>query len=390
MDLMIVAGEASGDAHAAELILTLRRDHPELHFFGCGGEQMAAAGCEILVANTELAVMGLVEVLRHLPRLRRLLRRLRTTMRARRPAAVILVDFPDFNLRLAATAHRVRIPAIYFISPQVWAWRSGRVRQIRRHVSRLISIIPFEPAFFARYGMEVAYVGHPLVERVTRARASLPAAAEFRHSLGIDASAELVALLPGSRRRELEFHLPALCEAARRLHAQRHIEFLLPVASTLTHDQVRDLIPQPCRAFIHLLPASQMPAAVAHARLALVASGTATLETALLGTPLVVFYRLSPWTYRLGRRLVRLKHVSLVNLIAERHLVPELIQADFTPDNLLLWADRLLPDGDPRSTMLAGLDDVRARCGDPGAIARAAAEVASVLHLSPATAAPSV
>ncbi|HET9783806.1 MAG TPA: lipid-A-disaccharide synthase [Terriglobales bacterium] len=390
MDLMMVAGEASGDAHGAELILALRREHPELRFFGCGGEQMAAAGCELLVSNTELAVMGLFEVVRHLSRLRHLLHRLRTAMLARRPAAVILIDFPDFNLRLAAVARRAGIPVLYFISPQVWAWRSGRIRQIRRDVQRLISIIPFEPAFYERHGMEVAYVGHPLVERVARARAGLPAPAEFRHSLGLDAAAELVALLPGSRRRELHYHLPVLCETARRLHAERHVEFLLPVAPTLSLDEVRDAIPPPLRACIHLLPSSLMSAAVAHARLALVASGTATLETALLGTPLVVFYRLSPLTSLLGRRLVRLPHVSLVNLIAERSVVPELLQGDCNPDNLLSWAHRLLPDGDERSAMLEGLKEVAARCGSPGAIARAAAEVAAVLHLPSATPAPAI
>lgn len=382
MHLMIVAGEASGDAHAAELMQALRRDHPELQFFGCGGEQMAAAGCELLVSNTELSVMGLVEVLRHLPRLRRRLQRLRAALRARRPAAVILVDFPDFNLRLAATAHRAGIPVIYFISPQVWAWRPGRVRQIRRHVRRLISIIPFEPAFYARHGMEVAYVGHPLVERVERARAQLPTPEELRHRLGLDAAAELVAMLPGSRRRELALHLPVLCEAARRLHAERHVEFLLPVAPTLSSDEVRDAIPPPLRACIHLLPAADLHAAVVHARLAWVASGTASLETALLGTPLVVFYKLSAWTYRLGRRLVRLSHVSLVNLIAERPVVPELLQADFTPDRLVSWARQLLPDGPQRAAMLAGLDEVRCRCGAPGAITRAAAEVAALLPLA--------
>lgn len=381
MDLMMVAGEASGDAHGAELMLALRRQHPQLQFFGCGGEQMAGAGCELLVSNTELAVMGLFEVLRHLSRLRRLLRRLRTAMLSRRPAAVILIDFPDFNLRLAAAARRAGIPVIYFISPQVWAWRSGRVRQIRRNVRRLISIIPFEPAFYARHGMEIAYVGHPLVERMARARAGNPTPAEFRHSLGLDGAAELVALLPGSRRRELQNHLPVLCEAARRLHAERHVEFLLPVAPTVSLEEIRDAIPPPLHACIHLLPSQAMSAAVTHARLALVASGTATLETALLGTPLVVFYRLSPLTFLLGRKLVRLSHVSLVNLIAERSVVPELLQGDFTADNLISWAHRLLPDGEERNAMLSGLEEVRDRCGAPGAIARAASEVAAVLHL---------
>jgi lipid-A-disaccharide synthase len=379
MEIMIVAGEASGDAHAAELIEALGRRHPQLTFFGCGGERMAAAGCELLVSTRELAVMGLVEVVRHLPRLRNRLRRLRRALAQRKPAGVILVDFPDFNLRLAATAKRHRVPAVYFIGPQIWAWRSGRVRLIRRYIRRMICIFPFEPAFYARHGIEVAGVGHPLVERVERARASLPSEAAFRTRFGLDETSEIVALLPGSRKRELDFHLETMLEAARRLHAERHVEFVLPVGAAVPQAEVEAAVPPPLRPYVHLAGADDAYAALAHARLAIVASGTATVEAALWGAPMIVVYRLSAWTYRLGRRLVRTPHVAMVNLIAGKSAVPELIQADFQPEAIVAWARRLLPEGGERSQMEADLAEVRLKLGLPGAIDRAAREIEQAL-----------
>ncbi|HVA62109.1 MAG TPA: lipid-A-disaccharide synthase [Terriglobales bacterium] len=391
MEIMIVAGEASGDAHAAELIAELRRRYPQLRFFGCGGERMAAAGCELLVSSSELAVMGLVEVVAHLPRLHRLWRRLRRALLQRRPLGLVLVDFPDFNLRLAAAARAAALPAVYFVSPQIWAWRSRRVKLIRRDVRRMICIFPFEQAFYARHGLDVAAVGHPLVERVERARAALPSAAAWRARLGVAPQAELIALLPGSRQRELDFHLPTLLRAAARLRqsmSEAPPEFVLPVASHLAPAAVAATLPPALAPFVHLVAAADLYPALAHARLAFVASGTATVETALLGTPMVVVYRLSPFSYRLGRRLVRTSHVAMVNLIAERTVVPELLQADFHPDALLDWARRLLPDTDERRQMLDDLEHVRLRLGPPGAIARAADEVAQVLLPQPGTPAP--
>ncbi|MGH9468314.1 MAG: lipid-A-disaccharide synthase, partial [Terriglobales bacterium] len=364
MEFMVIAGEASGDAHAAELITALRRRHPDLRFFGCGGEAMAAAGCELLVHDRELAVMGLVEVVRHLPRLRRLLGVLRQALVTRRPHAIILVDFPDFNLRLAATAHAAGIPAVYFISPQVWAWRAGRVRQIQRHVRRMICIFPFEADFYARYGVEVASVGHPLVERIAAYRGANPPA---------PAGSNRVAVLPGSRQRELDFHFPVLLDAMRRLHARHGCSFVLPVAPHLHAERIRARVPSDLQPVLEVLPPGNMYPALAEARLALVASGTATVETALFGVPMVVFYRLSGLSYRLGRRLVRTPHVAMVNLIAGREVVPELVQGAFTGAALAAQAERLLDDGPERTAMLAGLAEVQSRLGPPGAIERAAA-----------------
>lgn len=378
MDLMVVAGEASGDLHAAALIEELRRRRPGLRVAGCGGAHMQAAGCELLVSASELAMVGLFEVVAHLPRVYGLYRRLLRAMRERRPAAVILVDFPDFNFRLAAAAHRVGIRTIYFISPQLWAWREGRVRQVRRDIGRMICIFPFEQAFYARHGINVAYVGHPLVERLQAARSTLPDRTEFARHHGLDTAADWIALLPGSRRREVEFHLPTLLEAAAQLHAQAHVQFVVPVAPTLDAEAVRTAIPPQHRDWIRVV-ANSTYAALSHARLALVASGTATVETALLGTPMVVVYRLSPWTWRLGRRWVRSPHFAMVNLIAGRRIVPELMQSEFTAEAVVNWAIRLLPEGAERTQMVAGLQEVRQRLGEPGAISRAADEVEAVL-----------
>ncbi|MGH9412651.1 MAG: lipid-A-disaccharide synthase [Terriglobales bacterium] len=362
-EIMIVAGEASGDAHAAELIGEMKSRYPGLHFWGCGGERMAAAGCELVVNDRELAVMGLVEVVRHLPRLRGLLGRLKAALRERRPAGIILVDFPDFNLRLAAAAHAAGIPVVYFISPQIWAWRSGRVRQIQRYVKRMICIFPFEEEFYRQHGVAVTAVGHPLVERVAKARAGM----------GGEAGEDVIAVLPGSRQREVEFHLPVLLPAIRQLQARHGGRFVMPVAPHVAVDPVPEL---------ELVPAEQMYAVLAQARLALVASGTATVETALFGVPMIVYYKLSRLSYELGRRLVHTEHVAMVNLIAGRTLAPELIQNEFTAEAVVGWAERLLEDGGDRQAQLEGMKQVQAALGGAGAIARAADAVAEAVGLA--------
>lgn len=386
---MIVAGEASGDLHAGGLVAELRRRHPGWHFFGCGGNRLRAAGAELLVDAQEVTVVGLVEVLAHLPRIARLHRRLRRALRHRRPAAVILVDFPDFNLPLAKAAAGLGIPVIYFISPQVWAWREKRVETIRRTVRRMICIFPFEPAFYARHGMAVDYVGHPLVG-AARPRLTREAFLGENH---LRPGAPLIALLPGSRRREIEHNLPPMLAAAARLQAAVGAQFVLPVAPTVGREWLRAGIPPAQRSAIRLLsgPAGlESYDALAHAQLAIVASGTATVEAALLRTPMVVVYRLSKYSYWLGRRWVRTPYFAMVNLIAGRELVPELIQDQYQPEAVVNWALKLLagtqPDAEqkpapgqapdqthqqqppgegPRQAMLQGYEEVRRRLQPP-------------------------
>lgn len=375
-EIMIVAGEASGDLHAGGLVAELRRRHPDWHFFGGGGPRLRAAGVELLVDAQDVTVVGLVEVLAHLPRIYRLHRRLRRALRRRHPAAVILVDFPDFNLPLAAVAARLGIPVIYFISPQVWAWRGKRVEAIRRTVRRMICIFPFEPAFYARHGMEVDYVGHPLVHA---ARPQLTRA-EFQASHGLASDRPTIALLPGSRRREIGYNLPPMLAAAARLRDAAGAQFVLPAAETVGADWLRAAIPAAQRNGVRVLEGEAYDA-LAHADVAIVASGTATVEAALLRTPMVVVYRLSPYSYWLGRRWVRTPHFAMVNLIAGREIVPELIQDRFQPDAVVNWALKLLDTksaggneewrgrkdlASPREVMLRGYEEVRQRLQPPG------------------------
>lgn len=374
MQILLSAGEASGDYYGAQLIESLHQLAPGTRFFGMGGDRMRASGCELLVNAGEVAVVGLVEVLTHLPTIRRKFNSLIAEARRRNPEAAVLIDFPDFNLRLARQLHKLDIPVFYFVSPQVWAWRPGRVKQIRRYVRRMIVIFPFEQEFYKKHGVEVAYVGHPL------AYAPEPAIsrAEFANRYGLDTVKPWIALLPGSRKKEVAMNLPAMAEAASRIGAQH--QYVLPVASTLDGDWLRREL-RPGQVEIKLTVNSRLT--LKHARAAVVASGTATVEAALAGTPFVVVYRLAPLTWLLGRRLVKLDTFAMANLIAGRRVVTELIQRDFTADNIVRELETILPDGPRRSQMIADLKLVRERLRDASGVQpsmRAAQEVLRVLR----------
>lgn len=380
IEIGIVAGEASGDLHAGALIAELRRRHPEWRCFGCGGEHLRAAGSELLLDSRELSVLGLAEVVRHLPRIYGHYRRLWRAIAARRPQALILVDFPDFNLRLARRARQANIPVIYFISPQVWAWRPRRVRLLRRTVRRMICIFPFEPAFYQQHGMDAVFAGHPLLDRIPPpAQRSVSEQAAWRKAHGLEAATPVVALLPGSRRRELEYHLPVLLEAARRLRAERDVQFAIAAAPGLNAGEIQAAIPETARGFIRVLTGATYEL-LAQAEIAIVASGTATLEAGLLEVPMIVVYRLSPWTYRLGRRLVRTPYIAMANLVLGEAAVPELVQDGFTPEAVVKWARNLLDDPEARQRMREKLSCLRTCLGEPGAMGRAAAEVEAVIQ----------
>lgn len=371
MQILLSAGEASGDYYGAQLIESLYQLAPSTKFFGMGGDRMRASGCELLVNAGEVAVVGLVEVLTHLPTIRRKFNSLIAEARRRKPEAAVLIDFPDFNLRLARQLHKLDIPVFYFVSPQVWAWRSGRVKQIRKYVRRMIVIFPFEQEFYKERGVEVSYVGHPL------AYAPEPAIsrAEFASRYGLDTAKPWIALLPGSRKKEVAMNLPAMAEAASRIGSQ--YQYVLPVASTLDGDWLRREL-HPGQVEIKLAVNSRLT--LKHARAAVVASGTATVEAALAGTPFVVVYRLAPLTWLLGRRLVRLDTFAMANLIAGRRVVTELIQRDFTAKNIVHELETILPDGPRRSQMIADLKQVRERLRDASGAQpsmRAAREVLS-------------
>jgi lipid-A-disaccharide synthase len=358
MNFLLSAGEASGDTYGAQLAEALRQLTPGASFFGMGGEKMRAAGCELLVHANEVAVVGLVEVVKHLPDIRRRFKHLVAEAARRKPDAAVLIDFPDFNLRLARKLNRLGIPVFYFVSPQIWAWRTGRVRQIQRYVRKMIVIFPFEQEFYRRHGVEVSYVGHPLAYA---AQPEVPRA-DFAAQHHLDPGKQWIALLPGSRKKEFRLNLPPMLEAAARLSQPgRDLEFLLPVASTLDPAWVREQLAGPATA-IHL--AENARATLMHSRAAVVASGTATVEAALSGTPFVVVYRLAPLTWLLGRRMVRLDTFAMPNLIAGQRIVPELIQKDFTAENVLRELAAIIPDGPARQKMQDALKMVQERLRD--------------------------
>src|SRR5215472_11734391 len=367
MQILISAGEASGDYYGAQLIQSLQQLAPGTKFFGMGGEKMRIARCELLVNASEVSVVGLFEVLTHLPAIRRRFKNIVAEARKRRPQAAVLIDFPEFNLRLARQLHQLDIPVFYFISPQVWAWRSGRVNQIRNYVRKMIVIFPFEQDFYRRHGVEVTYVGHPL------AYAPEPAIsrAEFAERYKLDPAKPWIALLPGSRQKEVQMNLPAMLEAAGELGPQ--YEYVVPVASTLDggwlRQQFRTAGPE-----IKLSVNSRLT--LKHAHAAVVASGTATVEAALAGTPFVVVYRLAPLTWLLGRRLVNLDTFAMANLIAERRIVTELIQSDFTAANVARELSAILPEGPRRRQMQADLKEVQQRLRDSSATQEPAARAA--------------
>ena len=358
MQFLLSAGEASGETYGAQLIEALRRVQPGAKFFGMGGERMRAAGCELLVDASEVAVVGLVEVLTHLPRIRQRFDELVREAERRRPDAAVLIDFPEFNLRLARELHRLKIPVFYFVSPQIWAWRTGRVKQIRKYVREMIVIFPFEQDFYRKHGVEVTYVGHPL------AYAPPPQASrdDFARQERVDPGKPWIALLPGSRQKELRLNLPPMVEAVELLRRQGHdFEYLLPVASTLRRDWVERQLGVAAQG-IRLT--SQSRSTLMHSRAAVVASGTATVEAALAGTPFVVVYRLAPLTWLLGRRLVSLDTFAMPNLIAGRRIVPELVQSGFTGASVVRELHAILPDGAARSQMIKDLEEVQTRLRD--------------------------
>ncbi len=363
LNFLLSAGEASGDTYGAQLIDALRQLAPGSNFFGMGGEKMRAAGCDLQVHANEVAVVGLVEVLKHLPGIRRRFNHLVAEAARRKPDAAVLIDFPDFNLRLARELHRLGIPVFYFVSPQIWAWRTGRVKQIKKYVRKMIVIFPFEQEFYRRHGVEVSYVGHPLAY-VPQPQISREQFAAKHH---LAPQKQWIALLPGRRRKEVLLNLPTLLEAAfvmLKSGNNNDFEFVLPVASTLNKDWLSAQLRIGWTSPLPVTFTDNARATLMHARAAVVASGTATVEAALSGTPFVVVYRLSPLTWLLGRHLVRLDTFAMPNLIAGKKIVTELIQADFTAETVVRELNKIIPDGPARSEMQSALKMVQGRLHD--------------------------
>lgn len=367
--VLIVAGESSGERYGAALVREFRKLHPGSAFFGIGGKRMAAEGVEILFPTGHLAVMGIFEVLSQVPRIRWIFRHIVREASSRNPAAAVLIDSPDFNLRLAKKLKKAEIPVLYYVSPTVWAWRRGRLKAVRRFVSRMMLIFPFEEAIYRSEGIPATYIGHPLLERV---RAEFGRADLFA-KYGFDPAKKLVVLLPGSRRGELRYHAPVLAETVARLRSSPGLQFALVLAESLDRSALDASWPGPVEGVTVLEKDGYE--AMAAADIVLSSCGTATLEAALLAAPVVAFYRISPLTYRAGRRFVRISHYSIVNILAGRPLVPELIQGEFTAGNLARETLRVLGSESVRREMRAGFLEIRKSLGEGRASENAAREL---------------
>jgi lipid-A-disaccharide synthase len=373
--ILIVTGEASGDLHGANLIHAVQALDPRWRFFGVGGPRMAEAGCEILIPGEEIAVMGLVEVLGHLPVIRRAFNKLSAILTGPdRPAALVLIDFPEFNLRLAKVAKRAGVPVLYYVSPQVWAWRQGRVRKIAAVVDRLAAIFPFEPEFYRGLPIQVEYVGHPLLDefRVEHEKTV------FLERLGIDAARTVVGIFPGSRRNELRYNLEVMLDAAALIHQRRQdTVFLLPVAPTLDPAAVEALLAD--RRLPVTLVGGNIYDTASACQAILAVSGTVTLQIALAGTPMAIVYRMAPLTYAIGKRLVKVSHIGLANIVAGEGVVREFIQDQATAENLAAEILHIVDDPAYARQLCRGLTKVRDLLGQPGCSERVASMLMTLI-----------
>ena len=348
---------------------------PGVRAFGVGGPRLRAAGLEALYPAEDLNVMGFAEVLPKVPRILEVLRGLRRAAEDRRPRVALLVDSPDFNLRLAKHLKRLGVKVIYYVSPMIWAWRRGRARKIAKVVDRMLCILPFEERFYEGTGVSARFVGHPFAER------SLPGeAAGYRQALGLPAGRITVALLPGSRRSEIDRILPPMLEAAERIRVLHpDVQFVVPVALTLSEDALRPALARHPALDVRLV-AGRADESVGASDAALVKSGTSTLETALMNRPMVVVYKMAWFTYWIARLLVRMSHFALVNILAGRTVVPELLQQEASPERMAAEIERLLSDPGARRAQLDGLAEVRRSLGEPGAARRVAEEIEGALR----------
>ena len=373
--ILVSAGEASGDLYASLVIAELRRTAGGLDCFGCTGPRLRAEGVRTVVDAADLAVVGLLEVVGHLPRIWREYRKLIAAARAEKPDLAILTDSPDFHLRVARRLAAQGVPVVYLVAPQAWAWRKGRVKSLRRTVTRLLCIFPFEEEFFRAAGVKTTYIGHPLAGLV---KPSL-SRDEFFRKHGLDPARPLITVLPGSRRGEAARHLPALVEAVRILNREQALNFVLPASATTGVGFFESRIGD---APLRVIEGESWDA-MAHSALALAASGTVTVEAALLNVPMVTFYKVTTPSWLLGKLMVKVPYYTMVNLIAGRRVVPELMQSQMTGGRIAGEALRLLREPGERVRMLAGLAEVRRRLTESGsgeAPRRAAAIIQDILE----------
>jgi lipid-A-disaccharide synthase len=365
--IMIVAGEASGDMHGANLVREMLKVEPALSFYGIGGRKMKEEGVQLLADASDMAVVGLTEVVSKLRIILKNMGMMKKSLDERRPDLVILIDYPDFNLPLAKAASKRGIKVFYYISPQVWAWRKGRIGQIKKTVNKMAVILPFEVEIYRKEGFEAKYVGHPLLDVVNLSYSKQ----ESRKKFGLVEDKITIGILPGSRLSEIKKLMPELMRAAQILKKEMpDTQFVLPLADTLEEKTVTEIISR-FNVKIKVISGHTYDV-ISCADLALVASGTATLETALLEVPMIIVYKISLLSYFIGRLFVRVKNIGLVNIIAGKTIVPELIQGDASGERIAAEALSILKNGERKQEIIKELESIRAKLGEPGAAIRTA------------------
>jgi lipid-A-disaccharide synthase len=371
--ILIIAGENSGEKYGADLVRQFKKLHPSFTFFGIGGKHMATEGVEILFSINDLGVVGGFEVLSHLPRIKKILNRIKNQVKRRQPVASVLIDSPDFNLRLAKKLKKKSIPVLYYISPTVWAWRKGRLKTIKKTVEKMMLIFPFEEKIYKESKIPSVFVGHPLKEKI---RTTLTRQ-QLLKKYGLDSQKKLITLLPGSRTSELKNHMPVLAEAIDLIKNEWDAHFFLLLAEGLDKNLVSD--------FLRLFPDDLIVftenhyEAISASDIVLSACGTANLEAALLEIPLLAFYRISLLTYSLGRWLAKIDNFSIVNILAGKRVIPELIQRDFTPENIFQESKRILESEEIRSEMISHFRRIKKILGAKAASQNAAKELQKII-----------
>jgi lipid-A-disaccharide synthase len=374
--ILIIAGENSGEKYGAGLVHQFKKLNPSFSFFGIGGKHMSAEGVEIIFPMEKLAVVGAIEVISHLPRLKMIFGQLEKEISERRPVASVLIDSPDFNLRLAKKIKKLSIPVLYYISPTVWAWRKGRLKIIKRAVDKILLIFPFEEKIYESYGIPATYIGHPLQERVQINLSK----ENFLQKHELNSQKKLITLLPGSRKSEVKYHMPVLAKAIQKIRKEIPAQFILVLAENIDEYSLSRHVPTGSD-HLRVLTEDHYES-IAHSDLVLSCCGTANLESALLETPFISFYRLSPLTYYAGVKFIRIKNYSIVNILAGNKIVPELIQRDFSPENIYQETKRILDSEEIRLKMISNFRKIKESLGDKKASQNAARELEKLIKKS--------
>lgn len=371
--VLIIAGENSGEKYGAGLVHQFKKINPSFTFFGIGGKQMSAEGVEIISPMEELAVVGAIEIISHLPRIKRIFTRIKGETLIRKPAASVLIDSPDFNIRIAKKLKKLSIPVLYYISPTVWAWREARLKTIKKTVDKMLLIFPFEKKIYESWQIPAVYVGHPLKERVKISFTK----EEFFSKHRLDPEKKLIAVLPGSRKSEIKYHLPVVVKAMQRILQEYSVQFVLVLAENLGINMISKHIP-PDHDHLKIITEDNYEA-IASSDVVLSSCGTANLEAALLETPTISFYRLSPLTYYAGVRFIRIANYSIVNILAGEKIIPELIQKHFTPENIYRETKKILDSAEIRSEMISRFKKIKSMLGTKKASQNAARELEKLI-----------